>query len=370
MTLVFQPIAFDLALPWHYDQQRELAFKKTLKRVLVPVLILFLLIPWVKIIDRELMSTGSRIVETRIVLEPVAPPPEISQPAVALNPSLTEVASIVEKPAQPSKSVTTEKSKAGGKSATKRSGQAPEAPAVDKKLALASSKEITELATQLKSLRGALDIAKMQNKNVSVSTGGTVAASDRDVLGADVAMGKGKNLVVNDAIMRGDVVILADHKSTAVESGSGDGYGGGGRNGTGTGGGGGNVGRSGKGGNSGSGNGEGVGEGNGNSVSGALSNKAGGRDMESIRSTLEKTKSSVYTLYQRALLDHPDLAGKFTFSMIIEPNGSISKLKLVASELGISDLDTSILDRIRQVNFGAKDVSATVVEYKFVFFPS
>lgn len=100
------------------------------------------------------------------------------------------------------------------------------------------------------------------------------------------------------------------------------------------------------------------------------SGQAGKRDMESIRRTLEQTKSSVYTLYQRALLDNPDLAGKFTFSIVIEPNGSISQLRMVVSELGIVELENSILARIKEVNFGAKEVSPTVIEYKFVFLPS
>ncbi len=365
MSFAIEPLAFDLVLPWHTNEQREIAFRKTLKRVLIPILLLFLLVPWLQLINHGVVPQQEKaLVETRIILEP--PPPAIVPPVVAAKPTLSDnIANVIEKALPASQAVVTEKAKAGGSKSAKASGQAPEAPAVDKKVALASSKEITELSTQLKSLRGALDIARMQNKNVSVSTGGTVVASDRDVLGADVAMGKGKGLVVNDAIMRGDVVVLADHKSTLAESGSGNGSG----NGAGYGSGAGRNG-SGRGGNGGNGSGDGSGEGNGHSQFGNISNKAGSRDMESIRSTLEKTKSSVYTLYQRALLDHPDLAGKFTFSIVIEPNGSISKLKLVASELGIAELENSILDRIRQVNFGVKDVSPTAIEYKFVFFPS
>ncbi len=362
MSFAIQPLAFDLVLPWHADEQREAAFKKTLKRVLIPVLLLFLLVPWLRLIDNGFVTEEKKAyTETKIILEP---PKVIVQPVTssASAPVQTENAKIVEKPQVAPPSEVSQKVKAGSKSVGKVGGgsaQTPK-PAVDKKIALANSQEISELSSQLKSLRGALDIAKMQNKNVSVSTGGTVAASNRDVLGADSAAGKGKGLVVNESMMKGDVVALADHKSTGFGSGNGTGTGIG--NGSGSG--------RGQGGNGGTGSGGGVGDGNGNSQFGGLSNQTSGRDMESIRSTLEKTKSSVYTLYQRALLDHPDLAGKFAFSMVIEPNGSISKLRLVASELGIADLDASILERIRQVNFGAKDVSPTAIEYKFVFFPS
>jgi hypothetical protein len=365
MSLVLQPLAFDLVLPWHTNAQREAAFKKTLNRVLIPVLLLFLLVPWLKLMDKVIVIENNKFIETKIILEP---PPVIVQPVIPPKPVFTENVKNIDKPQSPAKADTAQKLKAGAKA--KSTGNVgghlkTDAPVIDKKTAFANTQEFTELSSQLKSLRGAVDIAKMQNKNVSVSTGGTVTASDRDVLGSDIAVGKGKGLVVDDAMMKGSVVALADHQSTSgygVGQGSGNGSG---RGGAGTGRGNGSGGSG-----NGNGSGGGSGDGHGDSQSGGLSNQVGGRDMESIRSTLEKAKSSVYTLYQRALLDHPNLAGKFTFSMVIEPNGSISKLKLVASELGLAELDASILDRIRQVNFGAKDASPTVVEYKFVFFPS
>lgn len=361
MSFAIQPLAFDLVLPWHTDAQREAAFKKTLKRVLIPVLLLFLLVPWLRLIDNGFVTEEKRVyTETKIVLEP---PKVTVQPVTPSAPvrALPESPKVIEKPQIAPPTAVSQKAKAGSKAVGKiGGGTPPPGPAIDKKAALAKSQEISELSSQLKSLRGALDIAKMQNKNVSVSTGGTVAASDRDVLGADVAAGKGKGLVVNESMMKGDVVALADHKSTGSGLGGGNGSGIGSGSGNGRG----------RAGNGGTGTGDGIGDGTGNSQYGGLSNQASGRDMESIRSTLEKTKSSVYTLYQRALLDHPNLGGKFAFSMVIEPNGSISKLRLVASELGIADLDANILERIRQVNFGAKDVSPTAIEYKFVFFPS
>src|SRR5690606_30491807 len=101
-----------------------------------------------------------------------------------------------------------------------------------------------------------------------------------------------------------------------------------------------------------------------------LSGQAGRRDMENIRRTFEAAKSSVYSLYLQALHEHPELAGKFIFRLVIEPDGSISELQLVSSELGLRRLETTILERIRTINFGAKDVSPTAVEYAFSFLPS
>ena len=75
-------------------------------------------------------------------------------------------------------------------------------------------------------------------------------------------------------------------------------------------------------------------------------------------------------LYQKALLDHPDLGGKFKFKLVIEPSGEVSNLQLLTSELNIDELERQFLEHIKRVNFGAKDVSATSVEYTFVFLPS
>lgn len=319
MSATMQPLALELVLPWHADEQREKAFKNILKKVLIPLLILFLLVPWLKQVETEIKLDETRVT-TKIMLEPPKP---IEQPVVQEDP----VPVPVETP-----KVVTPKPKPKPK-VDDRPKPAAKAPTVDTRTAVAKSQGLSELSSQLQSLRGSLDVKKMQNKNVSAGTGGTVAASDRSVLGAENVSRRSDGIQVSDDLMRGELVALAEHQSTEVEGVIG-------------------------------------GDPNITSRHSHGSTQSGKRDMESIRRTLEQTKSSVYTLYQRALLENPNLAGKFTFSIVIEPNGSISNLKLVVSELGISELENSILARIQQVNFGAKDVSPTVIEYKFVFLPS
>lgn len=322
MSATFQPYALELQLPWHVDEEREKAFKKTLKRILIPLLLLFLIVPWLDLIEQAYVPDETPI-QTKILLDPPKPLPPPPQPVVQEQPKPlpVEPPSVVEVPKPKPKAV------------DPRPAPVLKAPTVDKKAEMAKSQGLSELSSQLKSLRGSVNVAKMQNKNVSTNTGGTVGASDRTVLGAANATRKSDGIVVNEGMMKGDSVALAQHYSTEVEGVIG-------------------------------------GDANVDSKYSHLSGQAGKRDMESIRRTLEQTKSSVYSLYQRALLDHPELAGKFTFKIVIEPNGTISSLQLVASELGIRELENNILARIKQVNFGAKDVSPTAVEYKFVFLPS
>jgi hypothetical protein len=282
MSATFQPYALELTLPWHADAEREKAFKDILKRVLIPLLLLFLIVPWLGLFDKEYVPDDNRIM-TKIILDP--PKPVVQPPAPVVQEKPKPI------PVEPAKVAEAPKPKPQPK-ADPRPAPIAKAPTVDTKAQIAKSQGLSELSSQLKSLRGSANVAKMQNKNVSTNTGGTVAASDRSVLGAANAVRKSDGIVVNEGAMKGDAIAMAEHYSTEVEGVIG-------------------------------------GDANVDSKYSHLSGQAGRRDMESIRRTLEQAKSSVYTLYQRALLDNPELAGKFTFKIVIEPNGTISSLKLV-----------------------------------------
>jgi hypothetical protein len=319
-----EPMALELVLPWNGHEERDKVFRKILRRFLILLLLLFLLMPWLEVFEKPYEPVEQITVTTKLILDPpkpkplpppppifdvpleeVLPPPKPAETKPVANPDITNVPKPVAK-----------------------------APKVADKTQIAKKTGLSELSSQLKSLRGSLNVAKMQNKNVSTNTGGNVAAADRDVLGVEGATRKSKGIQINEDIMKGDDIALAEHYSTEVEGVIG---------------------------------GDAA---TGDSRYSNLSNQAGKRDMESIRRTLESVKSSVQTFYQQALLDHPDLEGKFVFSLVIEPNGSISSLQLVASELGLKELENKMLARIKQVNFGAKDVSTTKISYQFVFFPS
>jgi hypothetical protein len=147
---------------------------------------------------------------------------------------------------------------------------------------------------------------------------------------------------------------LAGRSGVAVGSPFGDGNGGGGSgfgNGTGTG----------------YGNGPGSGPGGGGGKHG--SSVAGGRDMESIRRVFEQHKGAIHAIYNRALRMDPEIRGKYVFHIVIEPNGAISKIALISSELGDNELEKKLLARIRVIDFGPDDVVATPVNYKFDFLP-
>ncbi len=95
----------------------------------------------------------------------------------------------------------------------------------------------------------------------------------------------------------------------------------------------------------------------------------GSRDLDSIRQTLDANKGAVYSLYRRALRQDPSIEGKLTVRLIIEPDGSLSSVRLVNSELEAPELVEKLISRIGLINFGTQNVTTTELEYAFNFLP-
>ncbi|MBX2809000.1 MAG: AgmX/PglI C-terminal domain-containing protein [Cellvibrionaceae bacterium] len=93
------------------------------------------------------------------------------------------------------------------------------------------------------------------------------------------------------------------------------------------------------------------------------------RSEQAIRKVLDSNLAAVDTLYQRALRKNPALEGLFEFKLVVAPDGSISAVRIINSELDDDALEKKLLARIRLINFGAADVAATTVNYTFKFYP-
>ncbi len=154
---------------------------------------------------------------------------------------------------------------------------------------------------------------------------------------------------------------LAGRATTLVDGAAGDGRGGAGAPG-------------------GSGTGKGTGSGTSDSP-GAQAQARGGslhkggsgrasRSIEDIKLVFERHKGAIYALYNRALRDAPALQGKLVLELRIAPGGQVEGLRIVSSELGADELERKLLARIRQFDFGAKDVDVMVVTWPVDFLPS
>lgn len=94
-----------------------------------------------------------------------------------------------------------------------------------------------------------------------------------------------------------------------------------------------------------------------------------GRSEAAIRRVLEANKSSLYTLYSRALRANPLLKGKVVFELVINPDGSLAEVSIVRSELNDSKLERQLTLRLRSVNFGAEAVALTRSQWTVEFLP-
>lgn len=319
-----EPLALDLVLPWNESPEQERKFKRLLKRIFIVLALLAILIPWLPVFESE-YNPEDQVTKTKVLLEPVIEPEP--EPVPEPEPQPEPV-----KPAPKPQPEPTPEPKAETRVAEDNPPAPPPPPPKKTKESVMEEQGLSGLSDQLSALRGSVSVAKMQRKNVSKSDLGKKEYTTRDKFGEDIAARRSQGIDVDQVMKRGEIN-LGDYRGVPVQATA-------------------------------------YSDQPGGSQLSFLSEQAGRRDMENIRRTFEAAKSSVYSLYLQALNNHPDLSGKFIFRLVIEPDGSISELQLVSSELGLNGLESSILERIRRINFGAKEVSPTAVEYAFSFLPS
>lgn len=137
------------------------------------------------------------------------------------------------------------------------------------------------------------------------------------------------------------------------------------------------------GGGAGGGGARGLGDGNGSGAGGSGLNQktAGGqlqkggsgkasRSIEEIKLVFERNKGAIYAIYNRALREEPGLQGKIVLELKIAPAGNVVDCRIISSELKAPELEAKLLARIRQFDFGAKDVDQIIVTWPVDFLPS
>ncbi|MBC7917338.1 MAG: TonB family protein, partial [Rhodoferax sp.] len=94
------------------------------------------------------------------------------------------------------------------------------------------------------------------------------------------------------------------------------------------------------------------------------------RSIEEIKLVFERNKGAIYAIYNRALREEPSLQGKVVLELKIAPSGQVLECRIVSTELKASELEAKLLARIRQFDFGSKDVDQMVVTWPVDFLPS
>jgi hypothetical protein len=95
------------------------------------------------------------------------------------------------------------------------------------------------------------------------------------------------------------------------------------------------------------------------------------RTDEEIQIVFDRYKASFYRLYNRKLRNDPTLQGQMVMRLTIEPDGSVSMCVLQSTDMDAPDLAAQVLNRVRTMNFGAKDgVPAVTIVYPIDFLPA
>lgn len=94
------------------------------------------------------------------------------------------------------------------------------------------------------------------------------------------------------------------------------------------------------------------------------------RTDEEIQIVFDRYKAVFYRLYNRELRKDPTLRGQMVLRLTIEADGSVSMCALQASDMNAPELSAQVVDRVRTINFGAKEVSAITILYPIDFLPA
>lgn len=86
--------------------------------------------------------------------------------------------------------------------------------------------------------------------------------------------------------------------------------------------------------------------------------------------SLSELKSARQKRLKLSNFGEPGLQGKVVIELKVSPAGTVTDCQLVSSELKLHELEAKLLARIRQFDFGAKEVDLMVVTWPLDFLPS
>jgi TonB family protein len=95
------------------------------------------------------------------------------------------------------------------------------------------------------------------------------------------------------------------------------------------------------------------------------------RSREEIERVFDANKGRIFTLYNRALRENPALQGKVVLRLTISPDGRVTFCEIVSSELNDAELERSLVQRVLQFQFEARDDVESITTTKPIdFFPA
>lgn len=343
-------------LPWSDFPEDQARYRRIQQRVLGVCLLLALIVPWLPVreADRsrpaELPPPMARLLlDNKPVTMPApAKPVRVDTPKATTDDSKVDAKPAVAKP-DPTKAAVVE--------ARNPQPNKPPGELLAAARQKASGVGLLAMSNEIADLRGAPVAAQLRQ---DIKPGPGVGTGSGPGVGAGQGPGVPVRSMITSNALGGSGGIntagysrdtggggLAGRSTTLVEGVAGGGGGGG----------------------AGGGGGGGGGTGKGGTLTRGTSGKAS-RSIEEIKLVFERNKGAIYAIYNRALRDDPSLEGKVVLELKIAPSGQVTDLRIVSSELKAAELEKKLLARIRQFDFGAKDVDHMTVTWPVDFLPS
>ena len=369
-------------LPWAISADDERRFKRIARWVLITAAVVCVVLPWLPVMQpdrsqpQELPPRLAKLLLEKAL--PPPPPPAIYKPRAEAPKAVAKrevesnrpdpVKSAPRKPDAPAR-VALNKEALVPEARTPLANKPPgEIDAARRKAAgvglLAMKDELNELhgapvAVQLAPVKQGPGVGT--GVGVGVGAGNEPGLPTRALITSNATGGSGGINTASYSRNTGGGG-LAGRSTTLVEGviggGGGGGAGGGGARGRGDG----------------NGSGHGGAGGNGSGGAGGTLQRGGSgkasRSIEDVKLVFERNKGAIYAIYNRALRDEPSLQGKVVLKLTIAPSGGVIECRIESSELRTPELEAKLLARIRQFDFGAKDVDQMIVTWPVDFLPS
>ncbi len=307
----------NLQLPWSSTVQDDKRYWNVFFILLVPFFILSIAIPLINIPEparEELEKLPPQL--ARVVLEKK----ELPKPTPKPTP-------------KPKKEEKKEEKKEDPKKKVKEKEKPKPTPAPVKLVEKAREEaqaEINQIADDLMDLRDAFDLSEV---NTELTQGmGEAAELNRDIISSGAKKGSGGINVANLSRDTGGVAVSAKKTAAVVASKLK------------------------------------TGDGKAPKLVQTAADRSS-RSKEEIRKVMDKNKGAIFAIYNRALRKNPALEGKVVFKLEINSKGQVVNVSIVSSDLDDPALERKLLARIRLINFGAKDVIKTILNYDMDFLP-
>lgn len=315
----------NLELPWSYGDEDNRRYKKIFLFLFIPFLMISVAIPLINVPEpkrEELEKLPPQL--AKVVLEKK----ELPKPTPKPTPPPKKKEKKEEKKEEKKKEKPKETPKP---KPTPKPQPEPEQVKLVEKAREQAQEEINQFADSLSEMRDMMTDLEDLNNDVSVGTGKAAEVS-RDIIDSGAAKSSGGINTAKLSRDTGGTAVSGKKSTAAVKSKLKT-------------------------------------EGGGKAKVAAQSEDRSTRSREEIRKIMDKNKSAIYAIYNRALRKNPALEGKVVFKIEIDQNGRVVNAVIVSSELNDPALERKLIARIKLINFGAKSVLKTTINYDMDFLP-